>query len=256
MTPTTASTIAPPTLWYKAWFDTSYYHHLYAGHDDREAANLVNALVAYMRPAPGARMLDVGCGAGRHARALAAHGFDVTGFDLSGSSIRMARERVTGSLRFHVHDMRRPFGRRRFDYVFNFFTSFGYFADEAEHACVMRNLTAAVEPGGALLIDYLNVELAERNLVKDEVKELTGARYRLKRWSDATHIFKSIAIEDAERGAYVRHEERLAKFRRADFDRMLGRQGMRITEVFGDYGLGPFDVATSPRLIMIARHAS
>ena len=166
--PTTDHELAAPEApWYATWFDTTYYHQLYAGRDDREATEFVDALVAWLRPRSGARMLDVGSGAGRHARALAAHGFDVTGFDLSAASVRQARRHTSDSLRFFRHDMRQPFGAGHFDHVFNFFTSFGYFADEAEHARVMRNLVTAVAPGGTLVIDYLNPTFAERRLVPE-----------------------------------------------------------------------------------------
>jgi SAM-dependent methyltransferase len=249
-TRTQAPAAAP---WYATWFDTDYYHQLYASRDDREANEFVDALVAHLRPAPGARMLDVGCGAGRHSRALAAHGFDVTGFDLSASSIRQARRHTSDSLRFFRHDMRRPFGRRIFDHVFNFFTSFGYFADEAEHACVMHNLTSTVALGGTLTIDYMNAAVAERNLVPEETRQIGPVRYWLTRWADETHLHKRIAIYDMERATHLEHEERVAKFALPDFGRMLAEHGMRIESVFGDYRLGAFDDASSPRMIVIAR---
>src|SRR5262245_2912650 len=101
---TTLQTHAP--AWFDSWFDTPHYHRLYAGHDEREAERFVAALLAWLQPATDARMLDLGCGAGRHARALAAHGFDVTGLDLAGETILRAQERQTGRLRFRHHDMR------------------------------------------------------------------------------------------------------------------------------------------------------
>jgi 2-polyprenyl-3-methyl-5-hydroxy-6-metoxy-1,4-benzoquinol methylase len=136
--------VQPKAPWYEAWFGTDYYHQLYGTHDEREAADFVDALVAHLHPSSGARALDVGCGMGRHSRALAAHGLDVTGVDLSPSSIRQASRHATPTLRFHRHDMLEPFGRR-YDYVFNFFTSFGYFEAE-HHERVMRHRDA-VERG-------------------------------------------------------------------------------------------------------------
>jgi len=251
--PRTAGRSQAATPWYATWFDTSYYHQLYANRDDREAEAFVDALVTHLRPKPGARMLDVGSGAGRHARALAAHGFDVTGFDLSAASIREARRHTSESLRFFRHDMREPFGRGRFDHVFNLFTSFGYFADEAENDRVMQNLTTAVAPKGTLVIDYLNVAFAERSSRPREERQVGRVRYTIARWSDETHFHKRIVIHDAQRGEYMETEERVAKFRVADFARMLRPHGMRIESVFGDYQLGPYDEMESPRLILVAR---
>src|SRR4029453_18512565 len=100
--------------WFESWFDTPYYHALYGRHDDREAARFVDALVARLRPARGADMLDLACGAGPPARQLPAHGFRVTGVDLAESSLRQARRHEGPLLRFQRRDMREPFGRNEF----------------------------------------------------------------------------------------------------------------------------------------------
>lgn len=78
-------------------------------------------------------MLELGCGTGRHARYLASKGFQVTGLDLAFSSIREARRSQLPGVKFFEHHMRAPFGTNAFDYVFNFFTSFAYFDEPAEH---------------------------------------------------------------------------------------------------------------------------
>ena len=76
--------------WFATWFDTPEYHRLYADRDLAEAERFVDALLLRLRPAPSARILDLGCGAGRHSRRVAAHGLDVTGLDLSANSIASA----------------------------------------------------------------------------------------------------------------------------------------------------------------------
>src|SRR5262245_33271595 len=235
-----------PKPWFESWFDTPYYHQLYGRHDEQEAAGFVDALIGHLHPAHDARMVDVGCGAGRHSRALAAHGYDVTGYDLSVSSIRQARMQAGPRLHFYRHDMRQPFCRR-YDFVFNFFTSFGYF-DGAEHERVLRNLTDAVDQGGTLVIDYLNVAAARSK--PHEIQQIRGVRYQITRWSDASHFYKRIVVEDGA-AAPREYRERVAKFELADFQRMLAGRGMRVEEVFGDYRLAPWDPATSPRLIMV-----
>jgi SAM-dependent methyltransferase len=52
----------------------------------------VDFLVGALGLAPGVRVLDIGCGPGRHAHALAARGFEVVGVDLSERFIALARE--------------------------------------------------------------------------------------------------------------------------------------------------------------------
>src|SRR4051794_36243457 len=113
--------------WFTTWFDSAHYQTLYAHRSDDEAAAFVDALVSELRPGVNASAIDVGCGSGRHCRQLAAKGLNVTGIDLSFSSIKRAKKHETDSIRFYQHDMRVAFGKSWFDYVFNFFTSFGYF---------------------------------------------------------------------------------------------------------------------------------
>src|SRR5678816_3961427 len=94
--------------WFSTWFDSPDYHRLYADRDDTEAAGLTDALIEQLRPRQGSRLLDLGCGAGRHARHLASKGYDITGIDLSARSIAEARKAERPHLRFRRQDMRVP----------------------------------------------------------------------------------------------------------------------------------------------------
>src|SRR5580704_7976960 len=55
-------------------------------------AQEVSFLVDVLGLAPGMRLLDVGCGPGRHARALASLGLEVVGIDISSRFVDLARE--------------------------------------------------------------------------------------------------------------------------------------------------------------------
>jgi SAM-dependent methyltransferase len=238
--------------WFASWFDSVHYHKLYSYRDDAEAARFLDALVAHLKPGPAARALDLGCGSGRHSKQLASRGLRVTGMDLSASSIAEAKKNERARLRFLRHDMRVPFGRDVFDYVFNFFTSFGYFDNPRDHTAVVRNMAASLKGGGRLLLDYLNVRYAEDRLTSEEAKEIGGVVYRLTRWADACHFFKRIVIEDGSI-APIAYVERVAKFTLNDFERMFAPHDLAIEEVYGDYRLSPYDSLSSPRLIVVAR---
>jgi SAM-dependent methyltransferase len=197
-------------------------------------------------------MLDLGCGTGRHARRLAANGFDVTGLDLAADSIRVASLSEHARLRFARHDMRVPFGSGVFDCVLNLFTSFGYFETAEEHLAVVRNVSRSLKTGGRLVLDYLNVQRAEAELIPCETIERDGIRYQITRWASAAHIFKRIAIGEAA-GSAINFVEQVAKFSVEDFRMMFALYGMTLEQTYGDYGLGAFDAVTSPRLVMVAR---
>src|SRR5438270_725149 len=93
------------------WFDAvadflgpAYLRNAFTKGTEREVDFLVDALGLE----PGMRVLDVGCGPGRHSLALATRGIDVLGVDLSPEFIELARESVpagTSFARFEVADV-------------------------------------------------------------------------------------------------------------------------------------------------------
>jgi cyclopropane fatty-acyl-phospholipid synthase-like methyltransferase len=57
---------------------------------------------------PGARILDAGCGMGRHSVLLAARGFDVEGLELSPHLLELMRRNVRFPLTAPISALRRP----------------------------------------------------------------------------------------------------------------------------------------------------
>jgi len=258
MTSTRVATLSGTqrTPWFASWFDSPHYHKLYDYRNETEAVGFIDRLIARIRPATGIDILDLGCGAGRHAKHLASKGFRVTGLDLSPASIMKARRLEQPALRFRRHDMRVPFGQETFDCVFSFFTSFGYFDHAAEHLAVVRNMATALRPSGTLVLDYLNVPYAETHLVPEETRTIDDTTYTVSRWSDAGHLFKRIVIDGPCQDERVEYQERVAKFTLEQFRKMFACCGLRLAHVFGDYSLGAYDAESSPRMIMVARKAT
>jgi len=238
--------------WFRHWFDTSFYHKLYANRSPEEAAAFIDRLLQKLCPLPGATMLDLGCGSGRHSIHLASKGYSVTGIDLASSSIREARKRESANLRFIRQDMRKPFGHQQFDYVFSFFTSFGYFSSPEDDDSVISNITQSLKPGGQIMLDYINIFRSEKNLVASECREIDGIIYRIERWTDEQFFYKKIRIDQSFSGGPAAFTEQVRKLSLPDFKELLARQGLTIQQVYGNYRLDSFQAETSPRLIMIA----
>ena len=177
--------------WFQSWFDSVHYHKLYGNRNEKEASDFIDVLIDYLQPDPGSSMLDLGCGAGRHSKHLSKKGYPVTGIDLSSSSIRAAKKWETESLQFIRRDMRDPFGTRCFDYIFNFFTSFGYFKTDYENHLVIRNIANALKDYGTVVMDFMNTNYVEERLVGQEQKEIDGIQYRIYRWVDKKDQKKS-----------------------------------------------------------------
>ena len=124
--------------WFAEWFDTPYYHILYKSRDNHEARVFIKSLVGLLQLPEASSVLDLACGKGRHSITLNEFGYKVLGVDLSAQSIAHANQFSNSSLSFAVQDMREPIQSKRFDAVFNLFTSFGYFSSKHENEKVCQ----------------------------------------------------------------------------------------------------------------------
>ena len=149
--------------------------------------------------------------------------------------------------------MRLPFWINYFDYAFNFFTSFGYFATRREHDNSIRTIAQSLKPNGYFVLDYLNVHYAEDHLTHKSEKQVDDVNYYITKWFDETHFYKKIVVEDDTLNEPLEYTEKVAKFNLGDFTDMFAFQGLQIQEVYGDYSFNSFDVKKSQRLIMISR---
>lgn len=239
--------------WFETWFDSHYYHLLYQHRDETEALNFINTLINKLNPTIGSIMLDLACGKGRHSKALADKGFDVTGVDLSENSIISAKQFETDNLHFFTHDMRNVFRTNYFDYTFNFFTSFGYFNTEREHINALKSMSSSLKNTGTLVIDFLNTSLAELNIFSEEVKHIAEFEFHITKKATDKHIFKTIKVYNKEKEMLINFEERVARFNLEDFKNLFNKSGLVLMDVYGDHSLNSFDVSTSPRLILFAK---
>ncbi|MBI5365738.1 MAG: methyltransferase domain-containing protein [Planctomycetes bacterium] len=144
-------------------FGADYLHFYRPILTPERTAREVDFLQRVLGLCPEDRVLDLCCGHGRHAIALAARGYRVTGVDLSAPAVALARRAaraagVADRIRFVRGDMRRPpVADGPYHAVVNLFSSFGYF-DDAANAELLRRLFAALRPGGRLLLDLRNRE--------------------------------------------------------------------------------------------------
>lgn len=238
--------------WFKDWFNSPYYHKLYFDRDETEAAGFIDNLFDYLHPAAKSKMLDVACGKGRHALHMANNGYDVTGIDLSEDSIKEASKYENANLQFFRQDMRLLFWINYFDYVFNLFTSFGYFKNTRENDDAIRTMAVAMKPGATLVIDYLNTAHAVAKTIPRQEKIIDSTRFLISKWNDDTHFHKKIEVHDDILRTPLIFTEKVSKFSLNDFENMFSHHGLKIKEVFGDYHLGAYDEKHSARMVIVA----
>ena len=236
------------TQWFASWFDTPYYHILYKDRDHTEAQAFMDTLTDYLNLPEDGKILDLACGKGRHSIYLNSLGYDVTGVDLSESSIAYAKEFENERLHFKVHDMCQPFGEQ-FDAVFNLFTSFGYFEKEEDNLKTIKAIKKDLNDFGFGVIDFMNVNYVLENLVAKDTKIVDGITFNQKRFHEDGYIVKDISFE-AENQSY-NFQERVKAFTLDDFEKLFNEAGCYLLDVFGDYKLHKYDPKVSERLIMI-----
>ena len=131
--------------WFSTWFDSPYYHILYDERDENEASAFIKAIQQKLKTPKNTLVLDAACGQGRHAKTLHELGFKVDGFDLSPKNIEAANLYSTENLSFFVHDIRDPLPKSGvYEWVCNFFTSFGYFDVKSDNQAAFNSLSAAL----------------------------------------------------------------------------------------------------------------
>lgn len=240
--------------WYRSWFDSPYYPILYKSRDQSEAAFFIDRLIKYLNPSPRAKFLDMACGRGRHSIQVHQKGYNVTGIDLSKNSIAEARRNETEGLHFFVHDMREVFRQSEFDYVFNLFTSFGYFSSREQNERVLHTAFAALKEDGKLVIDFLNPGKIKRQIKESENQEIAGIKFEIKRAYNDGWIKKEIHIND--KGKTFNFEEKVWAIEHEVFKSMLAKCGFEILDTFGNYNMNAYNPEESDRQILIARKSS
>ncbi|WKW45672.1 class I SAM-dependent methyltransferase [Myroides sp. JBRI-B21084] len=234
--------------WFKNWFDTPFYHILYKDRDYAEAQLFIDNITNYLNLPDDARVLDLACGRGRHSVYLNQLGFNVLGADLSANSIDFAKKFENENLHFVVKDMREPFVEK-FDAIFNFFTSFGYFENENDNLIALTAIKNSLSEYGFAVLDFMNVHKVLENLMQNEVKEVDGIVFTIKRWSENNFIFKNISFEYNNEN--YEFTEKVKALTLANFEEMMEQAGIFLLDTFGDYKLHKFNEKESDRLIMI-----
>lgn len=113
----------------------------------------IEVLVPALGLEPGMRVLDVGCGPGRHAHALAERGIVVHGIDISRRFVELARRDAPDGATFERTDARSMPFEAEFDAVVCLCQgAFGLMTAGGHDATVIAGISRALRPGGRLAL--------------------------------------------------------------------------------------------------------
>ena len=210
----------------------------------------VDFLEKALEVSPGARLLDVPCGNGRHSIELARRGYRITGIDLSDEFLAAARSQLDADWR--KGDMRSlELESAAFDGAFCFGNSFGYF-EHTGVAAFLAALAVTLKPGARLVIEtgvcaesILPTMVQKRWHRFGDLMILSENRYDP--WESCLHIDYTFVrdgnVETRPAASYV--------FTAAELRRRLEAAGFEVQAFHGGILGEPFQLGT-PRLVIIA----
>ncbi len=235
--------------WYQSWFNDDYLA-LYPHRDAAEAERLIGLIARCTSWTPAWRILDVGCGPGRHAAALGEAGQRPIGLDLSAALLRRARA-VTSAPLVRADMRHLPIRGRSMDACLSLFTSFGYFESDAEHGRTLAGMAATLRPHGWFVLDFLNAAQVRAHVGEPGALEPGEQGSQLRRYlsPDQRFVIKEIHLADGRQ-----FRERVRLFSPAELESMLDAAGVSVQWRFGDYEGAPL-VDGAPRALLMGQAA-
>jgi SAM-dependent methyltransferase len=246
----------PEAPWYETMFGPMYLR-MYGSQGARGPAE-AEFIFEALGLSPGARALDLCCGQGRHAVEIAAKGCSVVGLDLSETLLAEARRRADerGLTIEWVHsDMREIPFEAEFDAVYNAFTAWGYFEEDAENQRVLAAVARALKPGGWFLLDTRSWEMLTKTREHRSWHEIEGEglilceRANVDLARGGVHGEFLVIERDGTRTRWP-HWVRLPTL--CETRQMLAAAGLELIASYGGYD-GSEYTANSYRLITVSR---
>lgn len=258
------------------FFDDAYYRLLSQFHTEADTRRETAAVREILGLAQTDRLLDLGCGWGRHLRLLAEAGHRVVGLDLSVALLRRARgQQGTEPDAGTENRSQRPPGRwpggrgdapllvagdmlelplrdGSFDDVINLATSLGLFLDHATALRALTEVRRVLRPGGGFLLEGMHRADVEAHFAARDAWTLPdGTEVRARRRFDAERgISHEVLRWEGPAGeGEKRHSLRIRWAE--EVDRLLEEAGLEVTARYGRWSGEAFH-AQSPRLIVVA----
>jgi ubiquinone/menaquinone biosynthesis C-methylase UbiE len=236
--------------WTKDYFDELYLKYFLLTQDDKLTKNQVGFVEKFIKP--GDKILDAGCGIGRHSILLAKDSFNVTGIDTSQVFLEEARKYAiiegTKNCQFINLDMRELEFEGEFNGIINLWSSFGYFEDETNFN-ILKRFYASLTANGIIIIDIENRDYILKNFVYETFKEgdeifiLERRKFNPINSVISTHRYY---IGKDFRKEYMRH---IRIYSATEMINLFREAGLKEIKLFGDYSGEEFHVS-SKRIII------
>jgi SAM-dependent methyltransferase len=181
-------------------------------HKVQQSSAVDSEIVRYRKSQSGPRLLDLGCGDGERAIALASRSFNhVTGLDGAKSLIDLAIQRAVKrrvEVAFVCGDpCATPFRAGSFDEVMLLNGLFGHTGTAKSDVMLLREAGRVLKPGGRLHVGFSDGDWIRANYRAEAVEGLTtGFRYRRRALSGDGHSLRTEVLSSGEACGIARQE--------------------------------------------------
>ncbi len=233
--------------WYESWFNQQYLR-LYSHRNDEQALSQVKAIVQKLALTKNSKIMDVGCGSGRHLGAFRGLGFSPFGLDLSWDLLTEASRENSNLIRGNM--LFPPVLPNSLDFMGFFFSSFGYFDREEDDLKALKGWSSCLKKQGFLFLDLANLEYVVENLVPEQEDPFEGGMVRQTRHMEKDVVVKNIHFVIGEKTS--QYQERLRLYSLSKMEQILSGLGYNILDVWGDEKATSYHAKLSSRMSIIA----
>ena len=217
----------------------------------------------------GGPLLELACGSGRLLVPLAREGYELTGVDSSASMLKLAHEAleqagVAARCTLVQENMGKLRLGQKFRLAFIALGSFGHVCTRQEQRQTLATVRDHLTTGGRFILDISNADVRYMEHLSGQILHqgtwqredgnllshfVSPASSLSKHLLELTHFYEEHRQGEAVRRTVI--TTHLYLFERNEVELLLEEAGFGITDVYGDYELGPFE-HDSPRMIFIA----
>ena len=243
------------TEWAREYFEHGYAQRWPLDPPSEKTQREADALCAHLRLAPGARLLDVGCGHGKYAIAFAQRGVDVIGIDFAAPLLARARELATASeatASWIRADMRTlPLRSASMDAGL-LFDAFGFFETEEENMEVLPELARVLKPTARFALKVVNAAPIVRSLSSTGREQRGDAAIEIRRTllSDPPRLVEDLEVTTRRGSGLYQRRQRI--YDSGEIADQLKHAGFTIVESMSGITGGAFDPSTSATMLVIA----
>ncbi len=239
----------------KSFFGTNspYFNHPLL--TEERTLQEVNFVLNHLMLPEGGKVLDIGCGFGRHSLELARRGYQPIGIDFSPAMIEAARisaVKANLQIEFEVMDARHLTFAQIFDGAICLFTTLGQVSEDQNNFALLKQVAQVLKPGARLIVEiphkpWLVTYLKAEDKFGNDLNYTHVQRHFDPETSRVTELF-TVVSGDSQTHYHLQYQLLAAETLLS----LLDSAGLTAPTLFSDYRGSPFIESCEDDAIIIA----